>query len=330
MRPSRNRSSAPTRVVCALSVLSCIVVAGTAGVMATSAQQPSGNRIEVLPVRGNVFMLVVGDVNVTAQVGDQGVLLVDTAPAAFADALMATVEEHFGRPVRIVINTHSDPDHTGGNAALAGAAGGRTGFNVAAGAEGLRIIAHENTLLRMANGADAVPQAGWPTSTFFGERKDLYFNGEPIEILHQPSATTDGDVIVFFRGSDVISAGDLFNTDRYAMFDPSRGGSIQGVLAGLGRLLDMTIPEFNQSGGTRVVSGHGRIGNEADVDDYHNWTVTIRDRVRDMVRKRMTLDQVKAARPTLDFDGVFDHPDVTPARFIELLFDDLSRSMGTR
>jgi cyclase len=279
---------------------------------------PAPDEVGVLPVQGNVYMLNLGDVNIVAQVGDDGILLVDSGPAEWSDRVVRTLHERFGRrPVRYIVNTHLHPDHIGGTAAIVEAAG-----------QGTRVIAHENTLNRMMGVVDdepELPQEAWPTVSFFTAKKKLYFNGEPIEVLHIPSAHTDGDVMVWFRSSDVVAAGGLFATDRYPVIDETRGGSLQGHVTALNRILDITVPRFNQMGGTMVIPGHGRLSNESDVDDYRNWMTIVRDRLQDMVSKGMTLAQVKAARPTLDFDGVFENPEWTPETFLETAYRDLSR-----
>ena len=282
---------------------------------------PSPGEVGVLPVQGNIYMLNLGAVNIVAQVGDDGILLVDTGPAEWSDRILAMLRDRFpGKAVRYIINTHMHPDHTGGNAAIS--KGGRG----SAGAP--RLIAHENTLNRMqgaVEGETELPGEMLPTSTFFTRKKEIYFNGEPIEILYQPDAHTDGDVMVFFRSSDVIAAGDLFSTAGYPMFDDKRGSTMQGYLDALNRMLDITVPRFNQQGGTMVIPGHGRLCNESDVDDYRNWMTIVRDRVRDLIKAGRTLDQVKAARPTLDFDGVFATREWTTDQFVEAVYRDLSR-----
>ena len=292
---------------------------------------PAPGQVGMLPVQGNIYLLNLGDVNIVASVGLDGILLVDTGPVEWSERIVAALRDRFpGRPLRYIVNTHMHADHTGGNAAIAKAfapAGGGGGGGAT------RIIAHENTLNRMqgtVEGEKELPQEMLPTSTFFTKKKEIYFNGEPIEILYQPNAHTDGDVMVFFRGSDVIAAGDLFSTASYPVLDEKRGSTMQGHLDALNRMLDITVPRFNQQGGTMVIPGHGRLCNESDVDDYRNWMTIVRDRVQELIKNGRTLAQVKAARPTLDFDGVFTNAKWTADQFLEAVYRDLSKAAPPR
>lgn len=290
----------------------------------------AAGEVGVLPVQGNIYMLNLGDVNIVAQVGDDGILLVDSGPAAWSDRIVQTLRDRFGeRPLRYLINTSVNVNHTGGNAAMMKLAPPGTGGGGGGGNNTAKLIAHENTLNRMngtTEGETELPQEMLPTSTFFTEKKEIYFNGEPIEILFQPSAHTDGDLMVFFRGSDVIASGKLFSTTTYPIIDEKRGGSIQGHLDALNRILDITVPRFNEQGGTLVIPGSGRLTNESDVDDYRNWMTMVKDRVQDMIKKKMTLAQVKAAKPTLEYDGLFATPGWTTDQFIEAVYRSLSQS----
>jgi glyoxylase-like metal-dependent hydrolase (beta-lactamase superfamily II) len=287
--------------------------------------------IEILHVQKNVYMLVGGGANVTAQIGDEGVLLVDTGGLGQGEKIVAAAQHLTKRPFRYIIDTSADVDHAGGNAGAMKAAGGRLGANGIPGRtanEGVLEISTENAMDRLLKGgANFPPAAGEavPESTFFTPRKSLYSNGEAVQIMFQPSAHTDGDAIVFFRGSDVISAGEVFRTDSYPIIDAAAGGTIGGELAALNNILDITVPERNEMGGTRVIPAYGRISNQSDVLEYRDMLTIIRDRIRDMVAKNMTLAQVKAARPTLEYDGLYGQKVVSGDKFIEVVYNDLSK-----
>ena len=199
--------------------------------------------------------------------------------------------------------------------------GGNTRAATVFSSAGAPIWAHEGVLNRLtAAGGEA---GGWPTDTFFVEQKDLFFNGEPVQLLHVPAGHANGDALVVFRRTDVISAGDIYTPDRYPVIDLEHGGSINGLIAGLNLLLRLTVPEFNQQGGTLVVPGHGRLSDEADVSEYRDMVTIVRDRIQDMVKKKMTLEQVKAAKPTLDYDGVYGAKE--GAVFVEQVYRSLSK-----
>jgi cyclase len=329
------------KAVSLVLALGCGVAAGrTAHVVAqqrprTPARVQQTERVEnvdvhTLHVQGNVYMAVGAGGNVTLQVGDEGVLLVDTSVAAMSDKLVAAIRTLSDKPIRYIINTHVHPDHTGGNEQIAKRGSTIAGGNVGIGAsEGAGVIAHEHVLNRMSapTGVQpAAPFAAWPTDTFFTNQKELFFNGEAIQIVHQPAAHTDGDTFVFFRRSDVISAGDLFLTTTYPVIDGEAGGSLDGIIAGLNHILDIAVPREKQEGGTYVIPGHGRLCDEADVLEYRDMVTIIRDRLLDMVGKGMTLEQVKAARPTLDYDGRYgEDPGWTTDMFIEAAYRSLSQ-----
>jgi cyclase len=281
--------------------------------------------LETLHVQGAVHMVVSGGTNVIVQVGPLGAVVADAGPEEHADAVLAAIQALGGAPIRFIISTHAHPDHVGANARLAASGAGignRAVATVGSGETGRpEIIAHELVLNRMSVGAEAVPVGAWPSTTFSSDEKVLFVNGEGLQITHQAAAHTDGDSLVFFRRSDVIAAGDLYSTETYPIIDVERGGTITGVLAGLNRLLALAISGEKVEGGTMIVPGHGRISDEADLVEYRDMVTIVRDRVDNLIRKGMTLAQVKSMRPTLEYDGLYGRGrGWTTAQFVEAVY----------
>lgn len=300
--------------------------------------QPNAPELHVLPVQGNVYMLVGAGGNITVQAGKEGVLLVDSGLAQNSDRILAEIRKLSDRPIRYIINTHVHADHTGGNEKIGRAgktiAGGNVSGNLEDAGEGAAIVAHQTVLDRMsaapaanqAAGQPAIPFAAFPTDTYITKEKHLYFNGEGIEVIHQPAAHTDGDSFVYFRRSDVVSTGDIFTPGSYPIIDLQRGGNIQGIIAALNRLIEMTIPAEKQEAGTYVIPGHGRLCDQADVVEYRDMATIVRDRVQNMIKKGMTLEQVKAAKPTRDYDPEYGATTGfwTTDMFVEAVYRSLS------
>ena len=274
----------------------------------------------LLPVQGNTYMLAGAGGNTTLQVGKDGVLVVDTQYAEMAPKILSEIRKLSDKPIVWMVNTHVDQDHSGGNAALAKLGRGP--------GPGPRIIAHENVLNRMTQrvpNQPPVPDEALPNDEYGTPQKDLFFNGEAVVIYHMPRAHTDGDSIVFFRRSDVVSVGDIFTPDQWPAIDLARGGSVEGTLDALNYILTLTVPERYQDGGTLVVPGHGRISNEADVVEYRNMLTIVRDRVQDLIKKGMTLAQVKAARPARDYETEYAEPGPwTKDMFVEAVYRSLN------
>jgi len=264
----------------------------------------TGN-IEVLPVQGSVYMVAGAGSNVTVQVGSDALLVVDTNEAAMSDKLLAAIKTISPLPIRFIVNTSGDADHVGGNERFANSSGTIVNAFLQ---QGARVYASEATYERVTNpkdGSSAMPVALWPTDSFAAPIKSLFVTGEPVVLMHQPAAHTSGDLLVFFRKSDVISAGDLFVTNSYPVIDVKNGGTMSGYLDGLNTLIDLAVPEFNSMGGTRVIPGHGRIANEIDLVEYRDAMTIIADRVTQLVLEGKTAEQVKAAGVSIDYDGIF-------------------------
>jgi len=291
-----------------------------------SERQPQAlppGEVRAVHVQGNIHMIAGAGANIAVQVGEDGVLVVDTGAVGTSDKVLAAIRQLApGKEIRWIINTGMRPDHTGGNEPVSKA--GRTvNGNIAA------IVSHENTAARMIKAG--VPDSARPYNTYFEGQRDFPFNGEAVMLYHDESAVDDTGTLVMFRRSDVVVAGDVFSTVGYPVIDLANGGSVQGTIDALNRLLDLTVPSKSlQEGGTYVIPGHGRISDEHDVVMYRDMLVIVSDRIRDMVGRRMTLDQVKAARPTLDYDGRYgsDTGPWTTAMFVEAVYRDVSRAAG--
>jgi cyclase len=290
--------------------------------------------VEALQVKGNVHLVAGSGANITVQVAPEGLLVVDSSVAEMSDKVLAAIKTFSDKPLRHIINTSGDEHHTGGNEKLSlagrnlnagiGGQGGREPSRL----DGAPVIAHESVLHLMSGlkgEPERQPYGVWPHDTFYTGMKQLYFGGEVVEMLHAPKAHTDGDVMVWFRRTDVVATGDVFSTVTYPQVNLKRGGTVQGLLDALNRVLDIAVPEFNNQGGTLVVPGHGRICNESDVAEYRDMTTIIRDRIKLLVDKGQTLAQVKGAGVTKDYDGVYSVPSWTGEQFIEMIYTDLTR-----
>jgi len=296
------------------------------------AAQSGSTDIKSVHVQGNVWMLVGPVSNAVIQIGDDGVLVVDTMMEQNADAMVAEIKRLAGpdKIIRYVINTHVHLDHTGGNEKVAGAGrtivAGNFAGQVAADSPAT-IIAHENVLNRMSaptGKQSSRPTAAWPNDTFFDDEKDIFFNGEGIQLIHIPAAHTDGDVMVYFRKSDVIAAGDLYVNTTFPIVMTAEGGNYKGSLAALNRMIDIAIPRDKEEGGTWIVPGHGRLADEADVVDYRDMATVIHDRFADAIKKGMTLEQVKNAKLVQDYGRwASDTGFWTTDKFVEAVYTSL-------
>jgi len=301
--------------------------------------EPAPGEVQILPVRGNVSLIIGAGGNVTVQVGNQGILLVDTGTAAMSEKVWAAVQSIAPprKPLRYVINTTEHPEHTGGNAVIA--AKGETvplrEANYTAGPQGIinykraSVVSHQNVLNRMSAPTGEIaptPTEAWPDNTYAIDQKRFYFNDEPVVMMNYPG-NTDGNTVVHFRKSDVVSTGDLLDLTRYPLIDLKAGGSLQAIVSSLNRLIDLTVPESHGAGGTLVIPGHGRIADHAEVAYYRDMTFIIRDRIEDMIAKGMTLDQVKAARPTRDYDARYGSAtgSWTTDMFVEAAYQSLRK-----
>ena len=292
--------------------------------------------LRLLHVQDQVYMLYGADVNVTVQIGEDSLVFVDSPDPAVIPEMMSMIREISDRPAHYLISTHLDPLHIAGNDII-NALGDNTGvglfrpdssFTIGGATTGVTILSHENALNRFYLTEHEIPSFT-VTNTYFSKRKDFSENDESIIVYHLPNAHTDGDSIVYFRDSDVVSTGDIYTPGMYPKIEVQRGGSINGLIEGLNFILELMVPGPFAEGGTYVVPGHGRIGDEIDVVEYRNMVYIVRDRIINLMEDEASLEEVLASDPTFDYDteygGVRGGP--TNSEFITSVYQSLQREM---
>jgi cyclase len=288
--------------------------------MESASSPPPSGAIQIQQVQGRVYMVSGAGANVTVQVGDEAVVVVDPGRSEDSPDVLRLIRQLSNRPIEFVINTTIDSDHLGANESVAKAGhydSGQPGEK-----PGAAIMGHLNLLNRLTEAK--APSAEVPTDTYESASWSL-FNDEAIVLYHPAAAHTDADSYVFFRRSDVISTGDLFQPSIYPVIESDKGGTIDGVIDGLNDVIALMVPRENEEGGTYLIPGHGRVCDRTDIVNYRDAMTIIRARIQDMVSKGMTLDQVKAAKPTFDYDGIYgsDSGPWTTSMFIEVVYNNL-------
>ena len=295
--------------------------------------------LEVVQLRDNFYVIGGAGGNILMQTGPEGVILVDSGSAARADEVLAAIRRVTPLPIRYIINTSMDAEHVGGNEVFskagfsilpgAVAAGAGLGDDVLSNFGYASVFAHENVLTRMSSAEPPIPSTLWPTKTFFYHAYSMYLNGEGIQIIHQPNASTDGNVIVFFRRGDVIATGDVIDTTRFPFIDVERGGTLQGELDALNKLMELSIhnvPLLWYPDRTLLVPGHGHVYDKLDLLEYRDTITVVRDRVQDLIDQGMTLAQVQAANPTLGYRSQYgtDTGPWTTEMFVAAVYNELA------
>jgi glyoxylase-like metal-dependent hydrolase (beta-lactamase superfamily II) len=335
----RHISLSASTALCVFAVAAVLVVGWDER---ASARQQSEDELDVVQLRPNFYVIGGAGGNIVVQIGPEGVVLVDSGSKEMADRVLAAIHRITPLPIRYIINTSMDADHVGGNdrltraglSILPGAVAAGAGLNddLVSNSGRASVLAHENVLTRMteATGPQALPFAHWPTKTFAFRLYSMYLNGEGIQVIHMPAAHTDGDTIVFFRRGDVIATGDIIDTTRWPFIDIKRGGTVQGELNALNRLMDMSIlnvPLQWNPDRTFLVPGHGHVYDKLDLLEYRDAVTVVRDRVQDLIDEGKTLEQVKAADPTLGYKSQYgsEAGEWTTDMFVETVFNELSR-----
>ena len=320
-----------TRWLTALAAVVGFVLAASPWAHSLIAQQPAG-ALETLEIRPNVYVIFGAGSNITVHVGEDGVILVDSGSAAMAEQVVAAVEAITDRPIRLIINTSADADHVGGNE-IVSAVGMEINPDNFSNETHATVLAHENVLLRMSGSGDTdISVEAWPTETYTSRTRTMYLNAAPLQILREVGAHSDGDSVVFFRQADVIATGDILDLRHFPVIDPAQGGSIQGELDALNRLLELTIPSMPlvlKPGRTLLVPGHGRVSDYAELVEYRDMVTIIRDNILALVEQGMTLAEVQAANPTAGYRGRYgvESGPWTTDMFVEAIYNSLKSSM---
>jgi cyclase len=311
-----------------LAAIALVMLAGARPAAAQSpraaATAPQG--LETIKIRENVYAIFGAGSNITVHVGEDGVILVDSGSSAASEQVVAAVKAISDQPIRLIVNTSGDLDHVGGNEAV-GAAGLEINPDSFNDDPRATVLAHENVLTRLS-GDDKIPTDLWPTETFTSRVRAMYLNNDAVMVYRMTGAHSDGDTVVLFRKADVIATGDIIDLRSFPVIDPAKGGSIQGELDALNRLLEMTVPAMPlvlKPGRTLLVPGHGRVSDYAELVEYRDMVTTIKDNIEALVKKGMTLEQVKAANPTAGYRARWgkESGPWTTDMFVEAIYNGL-------
>jgi cyclase len=315
----------------AVTVAMTAALALMSGAVFSRVVEAQDGGLDVVKVRKNFYMIAGAGGNIGVQLGSDGIVLVNTGMAAATDKVLAALKTLTDLPIRYIINADAGADFVGGNDKLAKA--GYTIFTNALGGGGglpngggASILAHDSVLRKISSGKEALPNGAWPNEAFFTPRKAIRMNDEGLEIFYQPSAHTSADSFVLFRASDVVVTGDVMDTTRFPVIDLANGGSIQGEIEALNKLIDLTIaptPFIYKDVGTYVIPGHGRVCEQNEVVDYRDMVVLVRDVVADLAKQGKTLDQIKAAHPALPYETRYGTQAGVTNAFVEAIYKSL-------
>jgi len=289
-------------------IISCLVATS-----AFAQQDFSKVQIETIPVAKGVYMLVGSGGNIGLSVGPDGAFLIDDQYAPLTDKILKAISAVTDKPVRFLVNTHWHFDHTGGNENI--------------GKAGSIIVAHDNVRKRLAKGQfmkvfnaniPPSPPEALPVITF-ADSVTFHWNDETLEVVHARAAHTDGDAVIYFKNTNVVHVGDLFFNGLYPFIDAESGGSMAGVIAGVDEVLDR-IDE-----NTKVIPGHGPLGNKADLKAYRDMLAAVHARMTKLIKAGKNIDEIVAAKPTADYDAKWGGGFLKPDQWVQIVYAGMQK-----
>ena len=289
-------------------IISCLVATS-----AFAQQDFSKVQIKTIPVAKGVYMLVGSGGNIGLSVGQDGAFLIDDQYAPLTDKILKAISAVTDQPVRFLVNTHWHYDHTGGNENI--------------GKGGTIIVAHDNVRKRLAKGQfmkvfnaniPPSPPEALPVITFT-DSVTFHWNDETLEVVHARAAHTDGDAVIYFKNTNVVHVGDLFFNGLYPFIDAESGGSIEGVIAGAEEVLDRIDDH------TKVIPGHGPLGNKADLKTYRDMLAAVHERMTKLIKAGKNIDEIVAAKPTADYDAKWGGGFLKPNQWVQIVYAGMQK-----
>ncbi len=288
-----------------------LIAAVVAAPVVAAAQGPQAAPIKTTRIAGSVSMLEGVGGNIGVSSGPDGIVIIDDQYAVMSDNIRKALQALGPQPLKFIVNTHWHGDHTGGN----------EGFGKA----GAVIVAHDNVRKRMSTEqfikafglkVPASPAAALPVITF-AEAVTFHLNGDEISVTHVEAGHTDGDSIVLFKKANVLHTGDLFTNGTYPFIDVSSGGSIDGVIANVGRLINSVDDD------TRIIPGHGPLGDRQALIEYRDMLSTVRGRLKAAIQRGDSLAKIQSDKPTADLDAVWGKGFLKPEQFVAIVHASL-------
>jgi glyoxylase-like metal-dependent hydrolase (beta-lactamase superfamily II) len=283
-----------TRLVHMASAATALFLAAP---IAVHAQARDFSDVRIIPhyVTGTYYYLEGQGGNIGVSVGDDGIVMIDDQFAPLTERIIAAIRAIDDGEIRFLINTHVHPDHTGGNENI--------------GRMGIPILARDKVRTRLMA---SLPEIALPVLTFT-DTVTVHMNGEDIQVIPLPPAHTDGDAYIYFKGSDVLHAGDVFRTVAFPVIDTGNGGTLDGTIDALGVAIGLAGPN------TKIVPGHGVVSTREDVMEFRDMVIDVKARVAEMVARGMTYAQVAAANPTGPYNAKWGDPE----RFLTAVYAEL-------